>query len=300
MIRCSQLQLAERCGLASRLAEQYPETSQAAERGTAIHVEIASGKPVSAEARAALEWLPNGQKSIEHEVPVRLLDPETGDVITAGTADVLAIDDRGVLQVIDWKTGSPDYVTAPDDNLQLLAYGVAAALNREAPAFRVALAFLDGDQVDVRWSIAYWGDTWWPLIDRIKAAASAPPVARTGPHCSSCWQRKHCSAWLLPAFEGETALKPFTEGGGGLTSANVARALELRDVMRTMLDTMDGQIEAYVREAGPVRVGDREFGCWPTRGRRTGPTLAELEAQGLGHLIKQGAPTTRMGWRKAS
>jgi hypothetical protein len=62
MIRPSALQMAEHCGLASKLAEAYPETSSAADRGAGIHAEIARAimggvAPTSPEARAAVAWL---------------------------------------------------------------------------------------------------------------------------------------------------------------------------------------------------------------------------------------------------
>jgi hypothetical protein len=62
MTRPSALQIAERCGLAPKLAEQYPEASPAADRGTAIHAEIAKAllggtAPTTPEARAAVAYV---------------------------------------------------------------------------------------------------------------------------------------------------------------------------------------------------------------------------------------------------
>ncbi len=94
MIRPSALQLAEKCGLASRLAEQHPEASPAADRGTAIHREIARAllgreAPTTPEAKAAVAWARERLNVSAVEAPVCLRDPETDEVITEGTADLV-------------------------------------------------------------------------------------------------------------------------------------------------------------------------------------------------------------------
>jgi hypothetical protein len=302
LIRPSALQLAEHCGYASVLAAQYPESSPAARRGQGIHAQIADGKSESPEARAALRWLKDrweGQR-IAHEVPVRLLDPETDEEITAGTADVIIEEDPAVpaICVVDWKTGKRANVADADDNLQLLTYGLAASMQNDAQAFRVVAVYLDGDDVSTDESRVYHAADWWPILARVRAAAYAKPEASPGPHCTGCWQRRHCPSWILPAGDAPAALAPIQQPGG-LTVENAPDALMMRERLRDMLAVVDGALEAHTARFGPIRVGDKQWGPVTVNGRRSGPSLDQLEAMGLGHLIKQGRPTTRHEWRKA-
>lgn len=101
MIRPSALTLAEKCGLSAKLAADFPEASPAADRGTAIHAEIAAAlapggpEPKSPEAIAAVEWLRRTYPGLlpHPEYAVQLDDVETGEPITAGTADLVLVDE---------------------------------------------------------------------------------------------------------------------------------------------------------------------------------------------------------------
>lgn len=300
MIRPSLLQIAERCGLAPKLAADFPEASPAADRGSAIHAEIARAllggtPPESREGLAACGWA-SKLDIAGVEVPVRLLDPETADVITEGTADIVAQEPE-VLTVVDWKTGRPENVAPADDNLQLLAYGLAAGLQADAPGFRVIAAFLDGDKVTTDESRFYPAGTWWPLLERVKAAATRPPVATPGAHCGLCYQRAVCPSYRERA---QTALALLPKNGAELAlNDHTAAELMVRvKAVRDACDLAEEMAKAHVKSGGTVQADGMTWGPRMVAGRRSGPSVKELESTGLGHLVKQGAPSERWEWRR--
>ena len=142
MIRPSLMPLARHCGHAAYLAEKYAAGSAAAEKGTAFHKlvsDVINGRAVNADVSAFLATFPKGK--LESEVPVQLRDPDTGELLSEGTADVVITHDDESLTVIDVKTGMPERVDHVDDNFQVLTYGLALALDRKAPRFRGGLYF---------------------------------------------------------------------------------------------------------------------------------------------------------------
>lgn len=319
MIRPSALQLAVDCGKAARLAEQFPETTDAAETGDEKHTAIASAigggpTPIAADCRAAVAYAASlvtpGVTTYGAEVKVRLEDPETGELITEGTADFVcggtrpdisgrmeSAGPRRFVHVVDWKTGRPERVTPPVDNLQLHAYGLAFALDAGAEEYDVTIGhvvdgkFWTGPTVTVR------GAEMWAYLDRIKKAAAAEDEARVGGHCDSCFQQKHCSAFMLPAYEGPTALEPFTKPNG-LTRDNAGRALLAVEALETAAELARERLKGFAREYGPIIEGDRQWGPVMTSGRRSGPSVKECEAAGLHHMVKEGRPIERFEWRK--
>jgi RecB family exonuclease len=76
VIRPSQLQFAETCAYAAKLSEEYPETGEAADRGMAIHAEIAAAlkggaKPTTPEAKSAVAWLcVNFSEAFDHSMSI--------------------------------------------------------------------------------------------------------------------------------------------------------------------------------------------------------------------------------------
>lgn len=301
MIRPSALQIAQFCGLAPRLAEQFPEATPAADRGTEIHAEIARAllggdQPKSAEAKAAVAWV-RSMEIKRVEAPLQLSDPETGDVITEGTVDLWTTEPT-VTTVLDWKTGRRENVAPVDDNLQLLAYGLAAGLAEDAPGFRCIIAFLDGDTLTTDESRFYPQSEWWPLLERVKAAASKPAVATPGAHCAGCYQRPHCDSWRSRA---RMALQLVGRGPAEVTiNDDTATELILRvQAVREAADLAEEMVRAHVRNGGRVEDGDRVYAPSMVNGRRSGPTVKELEAQGLKHLIREGKPSERWGWKRA-
>jgi hypothetical protein len=297
------------CAESARLSEAFPEASEAASRGTAIHQEIAaalnSGQdPSSEEARQAVRWLKNEvlDEGARAEVPLTLVDPESGETLTAGTADVVV--QRGSqVDVVDWKTGRSEHVPPVEENLQLWAYAAAAALSA-GPGVEVVschLVFVRPEGDLVAWSDTRPVAQLWDIIDAVRAEAKRAPGPNAGPWCESrCFSRHRCSAYLLPAHAGPSALAPFT-AGHGLTPDNAAEALRTLEAFKgasaKAVSAAEAQLQSFVLAHGPIRDGDREWGPVIQAGRKSGPSVKECEALGLKEYVKIGAPITTWKWR---
>lgn len=302
MIRPSALQLAEHCGHAARLAEQYPQGSEYTERGTAIHAEMAdaltSGRtPTDPGARRAVEIINGlGLEVIGVEVPVRLEDPEDGTLISEGTCD-LALRIPGGVFAIDHKTGLPERVPQPEDALQFHAYGAGMALQHGLSSYRIAAMHIRDGRAWLGRAMDVTGDDFWGYLKRIKRAAMRGPEPIVGAHCSSCFVQSKCYAYMLPAYGGATALEPFTRPDG-LTRDNMPQAIQVIEAMKAAIKVADDRIKGFIRQNGPAVDGNMEYGPEMVAGRRSGPSVAECEKRGLGDLVREGQPYERYAWRK--
>jgi len=307
-VRPSMLQLASSCGYAPTLAEQHPEGSEWSTDGDARHLmlrrALETGEAPSDPALAALldTIRTRFPEATWHcEVPVSLFDPDTDEPLFpggTGHADIIGFLPDGRIVVVDAKFGFKP-VPQPNENLQVRAYGLAKALEDGAPAFLPAIyqpnvsGFMWG-----RWFNA--GEDYWSILDEIRAATRMrPDVPVTGPWCGDCYQVSHCKAFLLPAYEGESALEPFTREGG-LTHENAPTALRVVQAMKTAIDVAEQRLRAIARER-PIVDGGKQWG--PTlvkNGRRSisidavPPELLEqLDAAGA---VKTGQPFEAFRW----
>jgi len=297
MIRPSALAMADLCAHSAELAERFPQSSAAAERGTEWHQRlerVIRGQARDPKLEAIVASFP-AYVRIEAEVKVRLVDPDTDDLITEGTSDVVLTHEDGTLTIIDFKTGQHR-----DYTLQLEAYGISLALERKAPAFRWGVAYLDEDEVRLsEWYRA--GDHYWTVLDRVKKAASGDrsrPVV--GAWCHGCFQRKHCSAWLLPA--APDALVPYVQKPKELTVDKAIVGLRLVAALREMADVAEAHIRDFAREH-EIREGGQVYAPGPKRGREYVPVSelpsdlrAELASRGL---IRRSRDSEEWRWRKA-
>lgn len=303
MIRPSLLPLAERCGHAVQLAEENPESSDAAERGTGFHQEADAhirGIKASDRVSRMIATFPAHIK-IESERRVALLDDD-GAVLSEGTTDVTLTHVDQAITVVDWKTGMPDKVSEPDENLQILVYGLAAAIERGSPRFRVGLYFTDHPPL----RLSQWIDTadaGW-IVDRVRnAIARDRSVPVVGSHCSSCYRRTHCRAWLLPAQQGEAALAPFASPGG-LTVDTAPKALHVIQAMEDAIKVAKARLQDFARENGGIRDGGRIWGPTWSRGGRTSVDLDAVPDVLMDQLrqagaLKQGRPYEVFRWKNA-
>lgn len=297
MIRPSALQMAEHCGLSAQLGEQFPEQSDAAARGTAIHAEIAARAPVTGEAAAAVAALDGVTGKVELEVAVELHDPETGELITAGTADVV-IDDGTTVTIWDWKTGRPEFVTEAAGNMQLHSYALAVALQRGRDAYAVRAVFLDSDGAHPSEASAVAGAEMWTMLNRIKAAAARPAVATPGEHCARCWSRVHCHAWRDRVSTSLALIHASASSDLQLTDETAtALALRLADVKKAA-EAAEDMVKAHVRAGGRVEHDGKVYAPTQVAGRKTADVKA-LEAAGLHEYMKQGAGYEIWKWRRA-
>jgi hypothetical protein len=309
VIRPSALQLADAgCGLAAHLSAEAGEGSVATERGTAFHSLIEGGlkgtrtatSPVATQLIALIRAAA-GDTLPASETAVRLCDPDAGDLITEGTADVLWMTGAS-LTVLDVKTGRPEFLPPIDDSLQLHAYALGAALELGAEEYRIGYAIIEPEPRLV-WSRVFPAAEWNPILERIKVAAARPPKAVIGPHCDGCFQRKRCPSWLLPAYSGESVLAPFTRPSG-LTIDNAAWALQAVGAIRTALKIAEAQLQDFAREHGGIVSDGQTWAPQMRRGRRSisiadcdsAGRTAELEAAGL---VKQGQPYEVFGWKRS-
>jgi hypothetical protein len=295
MVRPSILQRAESCGLVPALAEQYPETSNAADNGTAIHAAIARDDRSVPEAKAAREWVEsNLVGELIYERKAALVDLETMEVLTEGTPDLVSGPDTDdTIAVTDWKTGQPDNVAEPDANLQLIAYGLAVSDGRR---FRCVIVFLHGGKADARWSRIFEPDEHAALQGRISSIVHAEPIAKPGEHCQSCYQRVYCPAWkarvetAMTVLPAESRTLTVTDGNAGELSVRIKAVREAADLAESAL-------RAHVLAGGCCVVDGKELCQTTSEGRESADAKALREA-GLTQYLKQGAPFTTWRWRK--
>jgi hypothetical protein len=298
MIRPSLLQRAEVCGLVPVLSERYPETGDAADRGTAIHAEIvrAYTHPSMCDAhetRAAINWLrPNALGyEVFFEGKVALLDDL--DTVTEGTPDVV-MRSNDLVVVIDWKTGRPENVPEPDDNLQLIAYGLAVC---DGGPFRCVLVFLDGDKADARWSRVFEPSEHPALLARVKSAANREPAAHPGEWCGSCWQRRYCDAWK--SRESQAIALIDSDRSLAVTDENAGQIMARAKAVKEAAEAAEAIVKAHVRGGGRCVVDGKVLSLSVCKGRETADVKAIREA-GLTQYLRQGADYERATWKKAA
>ena len=340
-VRPSSLQIAELCRRAPWLAHHHPEETAATKHGSSKDALVTTALMGGAEppldeieARAILAWVRKEFPANTIFLPqqrVTLIDPITGEEVTTGTADLLAVyttpAGRRRLVVLDWKTVGQlyaGYLSAPDESLQQLAYMLAAGMELAVDEAQIILVCFDAAKLKVLEGQVHEQDAWWAFLDRIKAVPpidvdGPQPTASKGDHCDHCWQRGHCSAYLLPAFDLEAEMAkqpreliPFSEGligqglSGGITEERALAALAWLETAEDVIKRagkvtrlVKDQLETYARTRGPVRRDDgMEWGPVRTNGSRKGATVAELEAAGHPELIHPAEPGETFKWRK--
>ncbi len=307
MIRPSSLALAEKCTESAYLAQEHNEGSDATERGSLVDDQITAAirtgvAPTDPDALACYEWVLATFPGYElyPQERVQFIDPETGEVVTEGTTDLLAVKPGVEVVVVDYKKREQydaGRLTPPDENLQPHTYAVAAGQRFNVASYRMFLLLFGDGQVEPLASREYHETEWWDIIDRACRINRAPRRIVKGDHCGGCWQRKHCRAWILPTADAPSALEAFGKPGG-LTPENAAAAVLFVTAVRDMLEIAKGQLESFVDEHGPIRAGGREWGPTSVAGRRSGPSVEECIRAGRPDLVKPGRPSTRYQWKK--
>lgn len=223
------------------------------------------------------------------------MDPETLTVITSGTPDLVAgPDGEGCSVVVDYKTGRPENVSPPDDNLQLIAYGLATC---KGYPFKVCLVFLDGTEASPVWSRTFQPAEHWTLLDRVKRAASRESTPQVGQHCGDCYQRLYCHAYQARL---RTALAAIPAKGDEVLDD--ARASDLSVKIKLAEDWVEAakQIRAdYVRAGGQVVVNGKRMELQQRAGRETADADAIRKA-GLTQYLKTGKPFETPVWKKVT
>lgn len=286
-MRPSGLPIGELCGHSTYLGEKYKQGSVYSQAGTADHLTMAKAVQGTLDDKhrfnGIVACLPEGKR--EAEIKATLSDPMTGEVI-AGTADCVVTDATGGITVVDWKFGDLIKVMIPDENLQLLCYGVSLAIERNAPWFKLAIWGPRGGWL--------WGQHKWlpheyqALVTRIfRVGEMRPDEPIVGPHCGDhCYSRSYCRAWMLPSVTtGHMALEPFTKEDG-LTADNIVQATIQMKAMKDATDIVKGRIESYIQANGPVACGTKTYGPIPNPGKRS-VSLAVIEDRGFYDLLEK-------------
>ncbi len=291
------LSRAEVCGLAPALAERYPETGDAAERGTAIHAEIVrawreNDQATIPEAQAACDWL----RSLGQDVSPNSFEREVtlfGDLeeITEGTLDLLIVEEN-LITVVDWKTGRPENVEDVDTNLQLIAYALAADFDKP---FCCVLVFLDGMHADARYSRIFEPAEHPALLARVRAAATRKPEAHPGEWCGSCYQRRFCESYRVRESQALALIESDVELG--ITDDNAGLIMARAKAVREAAETAEAMVKAHVRNGGACIVDGKRLTLGSCKGRESADVKSLKEA-GLTQYIKQGADYERATWKK--
>lgn len=308
-VRPSSLNLARFCALSPVLSERFGHRNEATERGNDVDAQVTAELVDGVvahdrDARAVLGWIADnlaGASELRAQQGVRLLDPDTGGLLTEGTPDLVAVSGDAVT-VIDYKKREQmlaGRLATPDDNLQLHAYALAEVMRLDARAYVVTLLLFGDGEAEALSSEVYTPETWGPVlgaIRRIQDQQEENPRATTGAHCLACYPRAHCPAWLLPAAPAE--LEPLTKPGG-LTAENRGRALLATIALEELAAKAKEALKADVAANGPIVVGDRKWAPVVMPGRAGVDTKA-LERDGLlEKYTRKGRPFEQHRWVKS-
>jgi hypothetical protein len=305
------------------LSAEFPETNANIERGHLVDGQVSrqllGGAPATdPDALAVLAWLHEekmygvGHTSYVQEA-IALVDPDTGETLTEGTGDIAHYDGRSMVTIVDLKKReqyAAGRLKDPDDNMQLHAYGLGWALRLGAKAYRLALLLFGDGKVEAIWSTVCFTETpdrlgaksWVPYLDRIRkvkeghhalVASGARPLPTAGDHCAQCYARAHCPSWMFPEplpSAADSALVPLSKPGG-ITKDNAGDLLLYVMAVEEQAKRAREVLQSWARaNGGAIAVGDRKWAPIVMNGRKSGPTVDELEELGLGHLVKQGKP----------
>ena len=340
-VRPSSLHLAEQCSRAPWLSTKYPASQAATRFGSAVDKQVTiilscmlvgdtdnlpTEEELLPETSKILEWLeatyPVEQWQYFVQEKVTLRDPETGEVLTAGTPDLICLHRTEPRFVdVDWKKLGQlwaGHLPPPDENLQQLAYVAAfwleTAQSRPIEQAKIVLACWDAMGVMPQESGDIREDRLREVVERVRAVPKVDvdgpqPEAAVGEHCDHCWSRMHCDAHLLPmAVAIKAGLPaPFAEfTDQPITVATTVKALGwlegadrvLREAKK-IRDLVESNVDAFVMQNGPVEVDAMMYGPVISKPRRMGATVETLKAIGREDLIRLGDAKITCKWTKA-
>jgi len=295
-VRAGLIALLEKCGLAAKLSTEHDETSESAERSRLIRTEVTRAWAVQdqgaiPEAEAALAWLRGQGGEVLHVgEPVGLVDKETGEVLCEGRPGAVL---AGPNTVVAWKTGDPRGIGEPEDDLGLIAMGLACF---GGEPFQTCYVAFNGSEAFPRRSPVFEPAGHAGFFARIKAAAGWPPVACPGDWCGACRVRFYCPAWKARTELALTVL-PVEVKALDVTNENAPALWTRIKAVEEACDLAKDQLKSFVRAGGRLEVDGKEYYLGQSEGRETADAKA-LKAAGLMDYIKKGDPFERAGWRK--
>lgn len=313
MIRPSSLGLGEKCTHFVDLAEQFPETSENAERGNVVDeqvsAEIASQRQTfatDADAMACADLfhtkidIVQGRCELSTHEKLSLFDPDTGDLLTEGTPDVQVYAcDAHLVKTVDWKKREQyysGYLSDPDENLQLHAYSLAKAFAVGATGYQnIIVLFGDGKAEAIEGKV-FQIHEWNPILDRIRKVQAKPRTPAPGAHCANCWQRWVCGSYRERAKLGLTLLGD-NAVAGPLSDEQAALLVERATAVKQAAELALDLAKAHQRGGGKIVKDGKRYVPTVCQGRETG-NVDMLRADGLTKYIKKGASYDRWTWRK--
>jgi len=286
--RMSSLPVAQFCGASAALSAKHG-AGRAAAMSSAFHALLAGDAAgdrergrlarLTPEELAEIQTWKRPPDVIPHPtitLPLHLAKHETEHALSkdgypCDPKDALTVGHSDLLFVVDVESTGPDvgrYAVIVDfkrstfttedgpESLQLLAYGLSAALESHCTHFQVGIwPLTDGDGME--WGPVYETQSFEAaaIWERIREAASSSPTEyATGPHCRRCYGRPHCQEYLLPVSDPAAALAPLSVPGG-LTAANAPEVLALYERAKVVMELVKDNLEAFA-EREPIRGAD--------------------------------------------
>jgi len=293
----------ERCGLSAQLATEHAEASDDASGFRLTKIEIArafaaNDQPTIPESDAALHWLAGEPgKIVSVGETLDLIDQVTGEVLVTGRPGAVLADP---CMVVAWKNADAFDDSEPEDDLGLVAMGLAAA---NGHPFRVATLAIRGMETFARRSPEFSLDKHPALLARIKAAVGRPRIACPGAWCGACRQNVHCDAWLARAKVALAALPSSEDAVTAeaiqleLTNENSGEFSERIAILEKVVDLAKDLRKSFVRNGGTCRVNGKMYKPSLSKGRESAD-VATLKADGLTKYVKVGQPFETFRWVK--
>lgn len=325
--RMSSLPVAQFCGRASELSQIG--SGRAAAQSTAFHAVCAG----AADAEVKLARLTDDERAelrdwhrpadvvlgditlryadAEKELEVAITSagryclPSDPDCLSVGHLDfawLVTINGQRWAFVADIKRSEYTVSDGPE-SLQLHGY---------------AMAYADKVGADV-YVTGIWGaveGTWWwaaepvvlgskrsvELADAVlHAAANKSTDYALGAHCSGCYGRLHCPAYVLPPEVAGTSLAPFSSGDIELSGEQAAQLLATIKRFRDTADKVEAEIKERVRRRLLEVENDNGKVYRPVEcAGRLSLSKARLAAAGIDPeaFMERGKPFERWGWVK--
>lgn len=192
----------EQCGWAAHLAETHREIAEDKHGARPVKQEIARawavrGQAELVDADAAVRWLMSEPGQVEQVGGhMDMVDTESGEVLASGNVDAIIDTTDGKVLVVSWVVGEHYDMPEPEEDVGLVAMGLAACNGKP---FKVAHVYLMDGEAFPRRSPVFPPEAHPALWKRIRAAVSAPRIPCPGSWCGHCRQAQFCESWLARA-----------------------------------------------------------------------------------------------------
>lgn len=110
-------------------------------------------------------------------------------LLTAGRCDMIEEGVKGMLYVVDWKTGKW-HVDPADRNLQVNAAGIALAKRWGRSHYTPGIYYAREGEWDWGYVVEIGSQAEADMFAEIRAAATLPASPLPGPWCGGCWESR--------------------------------------------------------------------------------------------------------------